>query len=180
MEQQQNQQQQPPAGGVPGPTGRRLHIAHRRSPSELTPLMSMYANPGSEYSPFSSSHLSPSCNTREARDTVPPLLSPTAILVIYSYQQIANMISSVSSGAACYPATNRASTAAATTVAGYTPTIHQHGYNASWTNRSWRLQPYATRYSQHGAAGLPVPQPASTATTKRSAGSSESAHVTSP
>lgn len=27
--------------GVPGPTGRRLHIAHRRSPSELTPLMSM-------------------------------------------------------------------------------------------------------------------------------------------
>ncbi|KAK5194737.1 Translational repressor [Exophiala xenobiotica] len=25
--------------GVPGPTGRRLHIAHRRSPSELTPLM---------------------------------------------------------------------------------------------------------------------------------------------
>ncbi len=26
--------------GLPGPTGRRLHIAHRRSPSELTPLMS--------------------------------------------------------------------------------------------------------------------------------------------
>lgn len=26
--------------GVPGPAGRRLHIAHRRSPSELTPLMS--------------------------------------------------------------------------------------------------------------------------------------------
>ncbi|EAS31496.3 VacB and RNase II family 3'-5' exoribonuclease [Coccidioides immitis RS] len=25
--------------GIPGPTGRRLHIAHRRSPSELTPLM---------------------------------------------------------------------------------------------------------------------------------------------
>jgi protein SSD1 len=24
-----------------GPAGRRLHIAHRRSPSELTPLMSM-------------------------------------------------------------------------------------------------------------------------------------------
>ncbi|OTB05202.1 hypothetical protein M426DRAFT_320013 [Hypoxylon sp. CI-4A] len=35
-------------GGVPGPTGRRLHIAHRRSPSELTPLMSMFANPGME------------------------------------------------------------------------------------------------------------------------------------
>ncbi|KAK9770159.1 putative Ribonuclease II/R domain-containing protein [Seiridium cardinale] len=55
MEQQQQQpqppnqqQQQPPAGGVPGPTGRRLHIAHRRSPSELTPLMSMFANPGME------------------------------------------------------------------------------------------------------------------------------------
>lgn len=45
------QQQQPPFGvpGVPGPTGRRLHIAHRRSPSELTPLVSMYtANPGSK------------------------------------------------------------------------------------------------------------------------------------
>lgn len=27
--------------GVPGPAGRKLHIAHRRSPSELTPLMSM-------------------------------------------------------------------------------------------------------------------------------------------
>ena len=30
---------QPGQGGVPGPAGRRLHIAHRRSPSELTPLM---------------------------------------------------------------------------------------------------------------------------------------------
>ncbi|KAI1255970.1 hypothetical protein MGN70_002129 [Eutypa lata] len=55
MEQQQQPQQQPQqpqqppqAGGVPGPTGRRLHIAHRRSPSELTPLMSMFQNPGME------------------------------------------------------------------------------------------------------------------------------------
>ena len=48
MDQQQQHQQQPQPGGVPGPTGRRLHIAHRRSPSELTPLMSMYANPGSK------------------------------------------------------------------------------------------------------------------------------------
>ncbi|KAK5654818.1 hypothetical protein OQA88_6854 [Cercophora sp. LCS_1] len=40
------QQQQPQPGGVPGPAGRRLHIAHRRSPSELTPLMSMFANSG--------------------------------------------------------------------------------------------------------------------------------------
>lgn len=61
MEQQQQQQQssqqgpanaqgqqQPQTGGVPGPAGRRLHIAHRRSPSELTPLMSMFANPGSK------------------------------------------------------------------------------------------------------------------------------------
>ncbi|KAF4511092.1 hypothetical protein G6O67_002925 [Ophiocordyceps sinensis] len=50
-QQQQPQQpppQQQPASGVPGPTGRRLHIAHRRSPSELTPLMSMFANPGME------------------------------------------------------------------------------------------------------------------------------------
>ncbi|KAK4193016.1 hypothetical protein QBC35DRAFT_162304 [Podospora australis] len=39
MEQQQQQQQQAQPGGVAGPTGRRLHIAHRRSPSELTPLM---------------------------------------------------------------------------------------------------------------------------------------------
>ncbi|ORY71213.1 uncharacterized protein BCR38DRAFT_453817 [Pseudomassariella vexata] len=44
----EQQNQQPPTGGVPGPTGRRLHIAHRRSPSELTPLMSMFANPGME------------------------------------------------------------------------------------------------------------------------------------
>ncbi|KAI0380872.1 RNB-domain-containing protein [Hypomontagnella monticulosa] len=42
------QQPPPPAGGVPGPTGRRLHIAHRRSPSELTPLMSMFTTPGME------------------------------------------------------------------------------------------------------------------------------------
>ncbi|KAK1760452.1 hypothetical protein QBC47DRAFT_419254 [Echria macrotheca] len=40
------QQNQPQSGGVPGPAGRRLHIAHRRSPSELTPLMSMFANSG--------------------------------------------------------------------------------------------------------------------------------------
>lgn len=26
--------------GVPGPTGRMLHIAHRRSPSEMTPMIS--------------------------------------------------------------------------------------------------------------------------------------------
>ncbi|SPQ21611.1 0da26f18-69f5-4257-acff-cbe8a5241428 [Thermothielavioides terrestris] len=47
QQQQQQQQpqphiqqpQQPQPGGVPGPAGRRLHIAHRRSPSELTPLM---------------------------------------------------------------------------------------------------------------------------------------------
>lgn len=44
----EHQQPAPQAGGVPGPTGRRLHIAHRRSPSELTPLMSMFANPGSK------------------------------------------------------------------------------------------------------------------------------------
>ena len=30
--------------GVPGPEGRKLHIAHRRSPSELTPLMSTFPN----------------------------------------------------------------------------------------------------------------------------------------
>ncbi|TVY22345.1 Virulence protein [Lachnellula hyalina] len=48
MEHQQNQPQPPPQGGVPGPTGRRLHIAHRRSPSELTPLMSMFSSPGME------------------------------------------------------------------------------------------------------------------------------------
>ena len=34
-----DQQQHP---GVPGPAGRRLHIAHRRSPSEMTPLLSKY------------------------------------------------------------------------------------------------------------------------------------------
>jgi hypothetical protein len=31
--------------GPMGPAGRRLHIAHRRSPSELTPLMSEYLHP---------------------------------------------------------------------------------------------------------------------------------------
>ncbi|KAG9255393.1 putative cell wall biogenesis protein phosphatase Ssd1 [Emericellopsis atlantica] len=47
--QPQGQPQQPQqTGGVHGPAGRRLHIAHRRSPSELTPLMSMFANPGME------------------------------------------------------------------------------------------------------------------------------------
>jgi hypothetical protein len=47
MEHQQQPPQQP-GGGVMGPTGRRLHIAHRRSPSELTPLMSMFSSPGSK------------------------------------------------------------------------------------------------------------------------------------
>jgi protein SSD1 len=53
QQQQQAQQPQPPqqpaAAGVAGPAGRRLHIAHRRSPSELTPLVSMFANPGMEH-----------------------------------------------------------------------------------------------------------------------------------
>ncbi|CZR65533.1 related to SSD1 protein [Phialocephala subalpina] len=44
----EHQQNPPPQGGVPGPAGRRLHIAHRRSPSELTPLMSMFSSPGME------------------------------------------------------------------------------------------------------------------------------------
>ncbi|OTA67737.1 RNB-domain-containing protein [Hypoxylon sp. EC38] len=44
----EQQQPAPQTGGVPGPTGRRLHIAHRRSPSELTPLMSMFTSPGME------------------------------------------------------------------------------------------------------------------------------------
>ena len=39
MDQQQQQQGQ---SGPQGPAGRRLHIAHRRSPSEMTPLMSTY------------------------------------------------------------------------------------------------------------------------------------------
>lgn len=38
----QQQQQQQGQQGPMGPAGRRLHIAHRRSPSELTPLMSMH------------------------------------------------------------------------------------------------------------------------------------------
>lgn len=41
MDQQQQQQGQQ---GPMGPAGRRLHIAHRRSPSELTPLMSSYSH----------------------------------------------------------------------------------------------------------------------------------------
>ena len=42
QQQQQQQQQQPQQAslGVPGPAGRRLHIAHRRSPSEMTPMIS--------------------------------------------------------------------------------------------------------------------------------------------
>jgi len=31
---------QPDQGGPIGPNGKRLHIAHRRSPSEMTPLIS--------------------------------------------------------------------------------------------------------------------------------------------
>ncbi|KAI1001455.1 Virulence protein [Podosphaera aphanis] len=45
MEQQQSQQA---PGKVTGPKCRTLHIAHRRSPSELTPLMSMFSSPGME------------------------------------------------------------------------------------------------------------------------------------
>lgn len=42
---------QPGSNGVPGPAGRKLHIAHRRSPSELTPLMSM-CSPGARAAQF--------------------------------------------------------------------------------------------------------------------------------
>lgn len=45
----QQGQQQPPFGAPPNPANRRqLHIAHRRSPSEVTPLVSMYTNPNCE------------------------------------------------------------------------------------------------------------------------------------
>ncbi|KAF2206705.1 hypothetical protein CERZMDRAFT_52619 [Cercospora zeae-maydis SCOH1-5] len=39
MDQQGQQQQSAASQGQQGPNGRRLHIAHRRSPSEMTPLM---------------------------------------------------------------------------------------------------------------------------------------------
>lgn len=45
MEQQQSQLA---PGEATGPKCRTLHIAHRRSPSELTPLMSMFSSPGME------------------------------------------------------------------------------------------------------------------------------------
>ncbi|EPQ62312.1 Bgt-2133 [Blumeria graminis f. sp. tritici] len=44
----EHQQCQSPQGSATGPSARRLHIAHRRSPSELTPLMSMFSSPGME------------------------------------------------------------------------------------------------------------------------------------
>ncbi|KAI1433362.1 hypothetical protein GGR50DRAFT_705547 [Xylaria sp. CBS 124048] len=48
QQQSQQPQQPPPTGVATGPAGRRLHIAHRRSPSELTPLLTMYSNPAME------------------------------------------------------------------------------------------------------------------------------------
>lgn len=58
MDPQQPQQQNPTGAG-----GRRLHIAHRRSPSELTPLMSM------SYSLYNKDHTRPQHSRSHTRTT---------------------------------------------------------------------------------------------------------------
>ncbi|KAJ2986062.1 hypothetical protein NUW58_g5207 [Xylaria curta] len=152
MDQQQQQQQPPPTGGVPGPAGRRLHIAHRRSPSELTPLMSMFQTPGSKLnpSPFS----------------LEPLATSRALIA----QKLSVLWSSY--------LLDRAATATATANPSYPP-IHEYGNDAGRpARRWWSVQSFATKYGQHVATdGLSVSQPASTAT-KHSDGNTEPTNVT--
>lgn len=148
---EQQQQQPPPAGGVPGPAGRRLHIAHRRSPSELTPLMSMFANPNSKpliilLTPFP---------PRAAPRFSAYMSSPSS----WSWQPLVLTFSS-SSGAACHPATDRTPTAAATTDPGDSTAVCQHGDAAPW----WRIQPPPAQHDQHVAPSrFPVPESATAA-----------------
>ena len=153
QQQQQPQQQPQQAGGVPGPTGRRLHIAHRRSPSELTPLMSMFSNPGSMFisflcfqsiSPFLSRALLLVLCMRPLLLPLPlPLLLPL-LLNNYHDQALTNLCFCVYSGTTCYPTANRA---------------------ASWPAWCrWAIQSLTATHAQHvTTGGIPVPQPASTA-----------------
>jgi hypothetical protein len=161
-----DQQNQPPQGGVPGPTGRRLHIAHRRSPSELTPLMSMFSSPGSKLFGFSM------CSQAWPVVIEAPAPQHRNITDKHLY-----------SGTTCDSATNR--TASATTAAdpGYPPAIRQHGHDPSHsTPRTRRRVPHtATDAESIPTKCLSVPQPdATTATDECPDGCSYTTVITSP
>jgi len=110
----EHQQNQPPQGGVPGPTGRRLHIAHRRSPSELTPLMSMFSSPGSKLFSFGAAIMA-RCRHRSS--------SSTRIETHLTYVR--------NSGTTCDSTTNRAIAATAAANSSYTPAICQYGHDST-------------------------------------------------
>lgn len=145
MEHQQNQP--PPQGGVPGPTGRRLHIAHRRSPSELTPLMSMFSSPGSMY-------------------LVNPVSSIFLYIHIYIYLCVDANEVVIHSGTTCHSATNRTLATTATADSSYSPAIRQHGHDPSLSTSC----PRCIQYPSADAAELicpttDLPIPKSDATT---------------
>ena len=160
-----HQQNQPPQGGIPGPTGRRLHIAHRRSPSELTPLMSMFSSPGSEYS----------CRLLSLR---------VAVVIVYPPRISSHTDHMSDSGTTCNTATNRAVTATAAADPGYTSAICEYGDDpADSTPRTqWRIQPHTTADAEPiPSERIPISQSATTATAdEHTNGCSHPAVVTSP
>ena len=97
------QPQQPGQNGPQGPAGRRLHIAHRRSPSEMTPLMS------------ESPEVAVLCLPAARR--TPPW----------------SMLTPLDSGTASSCPADRDAAATATADRCYPPTVRQHGHDPTAT-----------------------------------------------
>ncbi len=157
----EHQQNQPPQGGVPGPAGRRLHIAHRRSPSELTPLMSMFSSPGSKLA---------------------SILSVVTRASAFKCAKINTMlIHALNSGTACDSAADRIAPATTAADPSYPPTICEHGHDSSYAAPcSWWIQPSSTADAEFiSTKCLPVQQSNATAADECTNGCAYTAFITS-
>ncbi len=153
--------------GVPGPAGRRLHIAHRRSPSEMTPMIS-------ESSKHSCILTKYTCLIRVTRHCENPNV------------HLAN--SYICSGTTGFATADRASSATAAADSCHTPAICKHGDDPTTAATTKCQLPNTTRapdtsyHVRHVTPcyRLPVSTAASTATAWRSHECSNTAIITSP
>ena len=118
---------QPPHPGVAGPAGRRLHIAHRRSPSEMTPLLSKTIL----------------TSFNEQTDTRHCAMVSRALADLYSAH----------SGTTCFAATDRASPATTAADIQHASAICEHGHDTFTTTVTYCELPAsagATTTSDYG------------------------------
>ena len=139
---------QQPHPGVAGPAGRRLHIAHRRSPSEMTPLLSRFSQR--------------------------PLIVSMCHQAMGHSQLLCKHVADwpvCCSGTTRFAATNRTSSATATTNRWSAPAICADGHDPSTTTTTnCQLSPPASdaRTICHGRHVTPrkcIPIPAATPAT---------------